>query len=181
MFRCVRRGQPTIQSTVSSPWASAASYSPLVGWQADHFFSAKTEGGPQCPGNILLLIRSGAYLTPVNVIGSFFDSLGPRFFMLWQSIYVLFFFRRRFPAAFAGTGPVPPPSGAAGRPHASHWLPGGQRTLRHASLYRKITSVVDPDPYPDWIRIQWGPWIRILIRDPDPIGQKWPRKIENSW
>jgi hypothetical protein len=29
----------------------------------------------------------------------------------------------------------------------------------------KFTSVVDPDPYPDpdWIRIQWGPWIRIRI------------------
>ncbi len=27
---------------------------------------------------------------------------------------------------------------------------------------------------PDWIRIQWGPWIRIRIRnpDPDPGGQK---------
>jgi hypothetical protein len=30
---------------------------------------------------------------------------------------------------------------------------------------------VDFDP--DWIRIQWGPWIRIRIRnpDPDPRGQ----------
>ena len=30
----------------------------------------------------------------------------------------------------------------------------------------KFTSVVDPDPYPDpdWIRIQWGHWIRIRIR-----------------
>jgi hypothetical protein len=36
------------------------------------------------------------------------------------------------------------------------------------------SSVVDTDH--DWIRIQWGPWIRIriLIRDPetDPGGQK---------
>jgi hypothetical protein len=39
-----------------------------------------------------------------------------------------------------------------------------------------VASVVDPDPdpYPDWIRIQWCPWIRIRIRnpDPDPGGQK---------
>jgi hypothetical protein len=40
-------------------------------------------------------------------------------------------------------------------------------------------SAVDPDP--DLIRIQWGTWIRIRIRnpDPDPRWQKWPRKIEN--
>jgi hypothetical protein len=34
-------------------------------------------------------------------------------------------------------------------------------------------SAVDPD----WIQIQWGPWMRIRIRirnpDPDPGGQKW--------
>ncbi len=30
-----------------------------------------------------------------------------------------------------------------------------------------------------WIRIQWGPWFPIRIRnpDPDPKGQKWPTKI----
>jgi hypothetical protein len=37
---------------------------------------------------------------------------------------------------------------------------------------------LDPDPYldPDWIRIQWGPWIRIQIRnpDPDPGGKNGP-------
>ncbi len=35
---------------------------------------------------------------------------------------------------------------------------------------------------PDWIRIQWGPWIRTRIRnpDPDPGGQKWPTKIEKK-
>jgi hypothetical protein len=46
-------------------------------------------------------------------------------------------------------------------------------------------SVVDQDLYLapdlDWIRIQWGPWIRIWIRirnpDPDSRGQKLPRKI----
>ncbi len=41
--------------------------------------------------------------------------------------------------------------------------------------------VVDPD----WIRVQWGPWIRIRTRianpDPDPGGQKWPTKIEKSY
>ncbi len=44
-----------------------------------------------------------------------------------------------------------------------------------------VTSVFDPD----WIRIQWCPWIRIRIRNPDPDldskGQKWPTNIENSW
>jgi len=39
-----------------------------------------------------------------------------------------------------------------------------------------IQCCVDPDPYldPDWIRIRWGPWIRIRIRnlDSDPRGQK---------
>jgi hypothetical protein len=42
---------------------------------------------------------------------------------------------------------------------------------------------VDPDQYPDRIRIQWDPWIRIRIQirnpDPDQVGRKWPRKIEN--
>jgi hypothetical protein len=30
------------------------------------------------------------------------------------------------------------------------------------------------------IRIQWGPWIRILVRNPDPHtgGQKLPTKID---
>jgi hypothetical protein len=30
----------------------------------------------------------------------------------------------------------------------------------------------------DWIRIPWCPWIRIRIRNQDPGGQKWRRKIE---
>jgi hypothetical protein len=36
------------------------------------------------------------------------------------------------------------------------------------------------DPEPDWIRIQWDPWIRIRNPnpDPDPGGQKLPTKIE---
>ncbi len=67
-----------------------------------------------------------------------------------MTIYICsVFFRWRFPAALAATGPVPPPSGAAGRPHRPHGLPGGQRSLRHASLHRKITSVVDLDPDSD--------------------------------
>jgi hypothetical protein len=36
------------------------------------------------------------------------------------------------------------------------------------------------DPKPNWIQIQWGPWIRIRNPDPDPEGQKWPRNIENG-
>ncbi len=36
---------------------------------------------------------------------------------------------------------------------------------------RPMQSSVDPD----WIRIQWSPWIR--YPDPDTRGQKWPRKI----
>jgi hypothetical protein len=48
---------------------------------------------------------------------------------------------------------------------------------------KKITvscSVVDQDP--DWIRIQWDPWIRIRIRnpDPDPGGKKCPTNIEKN-
>ncbi len=39
-----------------------------------------------------------------------------------------------------------------------------------------FSGVVDPDLDMDWIRIQRGPWIRILIRirnpDPEPGGQK---------
>jgi hypothetical protein len=39
-----------------------------------------------------------------------------------------------------------------------------------------FSNIMDPEP--DWIRIQRGPWIRILIRirktdpDPSPGGQK---------
>ncbi len=33
-----------------------------------------------------------------------------------------------------------------------------------------LESVVDPDSYTDWIRIQWGPWIRIRI----PEGKNGP-------
>ncbi len=44
------------------------------------------------------------------------------------------------------------------------------------------SRVSDPDPYPDWIRIQSGQWIRIRIwsPDPDPGGQKWPTKVEKK-
>ncbi len=46
-----------------------------------------------------------------------------------------------------------------------------------------IIRVVDPDPY--WISIQLEAWIRIRIRirktDPDPGGQKWPKKVDNNW
>ncbi len=48
--------------------------------------------------------------------------------------------------------------------------------------YKDSSSAVDPDPYTDWIWIQWGPsiCIRIRIRNPDPYpgGQKWPTNIE---
>ncbi len=39
-------------------------------------------------------------------------------------------------------------------------------------------SAGDPDPYPDpdWIRIQWVPWIRILIRIKE--GKNYPQKSE---
>jgi hypothetical protein len=38
----------------------------------------------------------------------------------------------------------------------------------------RIHSVTVVDPDPDCIRIQWSPWIRIWIRnpDPDPGGRK---------
>ncbi len=35
------------------------------------------------------------------------------------------------------------------------------------------SSVVNPD----WIRIQWFPWIRFWIRIRNPGGEKWSRKI----
>ncbi len=35
------------------------------------------------------------------------------------------------------------------------------------------TSSVDPYPYPDWIRILWGPWIRIRIQE----GKNDPQKV----
>jgi hypothetical protein len=38
-----------------------------------------------------------------------------------------------------------------------------------------LLSVVDPNPYPDWIRIQWiRVRIRIRIRHPDPGGKNVP-------
>jgi hypothetical protein len=37
-----------------------------------------------------------------------------------------------------------------------------------AYLHGQLISVVDPDPYPDWIRIRWGPWIRIQEGKNDP-------------
>ncbi len=47
--------------------------------------------------------------------------------------------------------------------------------IRQSITADKI-SVVDPDPDPYWIRIQWDHLIRIRIRnfntDPDPGGQK---------
>ncbi len=41
---------------------------------------------------------------------------------------------------------------------------------------QKQNCAVDPD----WIRIQWGPWIRIRVCDPDPDlgGKKWPTNIK---
>jgi len=62
--------------------------------------------------------------------------------------------------------------------------PGSKQwsTLKNQELQKKIarhfspvgSRVVDPEPDPDWIRIQSGLWIRIRIRnpDPDPGGQK---------
>jgi hypothetical protein len=35
-------------------------------------------------------------------------------------------------------------------------------------------SVVDPDLYPDWIWIQWGPWVRIRIKE----GKNGPEKYK---
>jgi hypothetical protein len=32
-----------------------------------------------------------------------------------------------------------------------------QRVEMRLTLISQISSVVDPDPYTDWIRIQWGP------------------------
>ncbi len=32
---------------------------------------------------------------------------------------------------------------------------------KYVTSHSPIGSAVDPDPYPDWIRIQWDPWIRI--------------------
>jgi hypothetical protein len=37
-------------------------------------------------------------------------------------------------------------------------------------FYALLVRVVDPEPDPDWIRIQWGVWIR--IRNPDPGARK---------
>ncbi len=34
------------------------------------------------------------------------------------------------------------------------------------------TRVADPDPYPDWIRIQSGQWIRIRIQEGKNAPQK---------
>jgi hypothetical protein len=52
-------------------------------------------------------------------------------------------------------------------------------------FYGTVPSVVDPDPYPhpDWIQIQWGPWIRIRIHNPDPDtgGQKWPGNSKTNF
>jgi hypothetical protein len=39
-------------------------------------------------------------------------------------------------------------------------------------MVHMTSRVVDPDPDPDWIRIQSGLWIRIRNPDPDPGGQK---------
>ncbi len=42
-----------------------------------------------------------------------------------------------------------------------------------------MTRIVDPGT--DWVPIQWGPWIRIWIRNPDPGWEKYPTKIENIY
>ncbi len=35
-------------------------------------------------------------------------------------------------------------------------------------LSNPFVRVADPDPYPNWIRIQSCQWIRIRIQNPDP-------------
>jgi hypothetical protein len=42
------------------------------------------------------------------------------------------------------------------------------------------SSVVDPEPEPDWTRTQLGFWIRIHNPDPDLGGQNLPTNIEKS-
>ncbi len=45
--------------------------------------------------------------------------------------------------------------------------------MQETSLCELVgSSFVDPDPYPDWIRIQLGPWIRIRIQE----GKNDPQK-----
>ena len=54
--------------------------------------------------------------------------------------------------------------------------------MDHDSDFIAQVSDPDPDPYPDWIRIQSDHWIRIrnlnTDPDPDPGGQKSPTKVE---
>ncbi len=47
---------------------------------------------------------------------------------------------------------------------------GGPSSQSYKTLQGNSDSAVDPDPDPDWIRMQWGPWIciRIRIHSPDP-------------
>jgi hypothetical protein len=61
----------------------------------------------------------------------------------------------------------------------------GEQTTVILSLHSKgaekkivSCSVVEQDP--DWIRIQWDPWIRIRNPDPDPGGKKCPTNIEKN-
>ncbi len=66
-------------------------------------------------------------------------------------------------------------SGSASQKVTVPTVPVSQRWMYHRVQYTG-TSVSHPDP--DWIQIQSGPWIRIRIcnTDPDPGGQKLPKK-----
>jgi hypothetical protein len=54
-----------------------------------------------------------------------------------------------------------------------------QDSVKHFPELARGFRVADPDPDPNWIRIQSGQWIRMRIRnpDPDPGGQIWPTKV----
>jgi hypothetical protein len=54
------------------------------------------------------------------------------------------------------------------------------KRIRYGIRGRVADADPGPDPYPDWIRIHSGQWIRIRNPDPDPDpgGQKLPTKVE---
>ncbi len=52
------------------------------------------------------------------------------------------------------------------RPAVLPPLQPGRGQEQHPGRDYRTSSVVDPDP--DWIRIQWGPWIRIQVGNNDP-------------